>query len=218
MRRYESARRAEQAERTRADIADAARRLFVERGWAATTIRAVAQEAGVSVPTVYATYGDKPGLVRALVESTDLVADGAQQLAELEAGAEADAEAGAGAGGGEPHPGPRRQLAAMAGYDRRLFERAGDLITLIRDAARTEPELATAYLDGRRLADQTRVRVFSAWPPGVLRPGLDVPTAVDIYAAICNLDVYNTLSLERGWPAERIERWWSEALARELLA
>jgi AcrR family transcriptional regulator len=206
MRRYESTRRAVQAEQTRADIADAARRLFVERGWAATTIRAVAQESGVSVPTVYATYGDKPGLVRALVESADLAADGAQQLAELEAGA----------GAGEPDP--RRQLAAMAGYDRRLFERAGDLITLIRDAARTEADLATTYLDGRRLGDQTRVRVFSAWPSGVLRPGLDVPTAVDIYAAICNLDVYNTLRLERGWSAERIERWWSEALARELLA
>lgn len=201
MRRYESARRAEQAERTRADIADAARRLFVERGWAATTIRAVAQEARVSVPTVYATYGDKPGLVRALAESADLAADGDQQLAELEASA----------------LDPRRQLAAMAAYDRRLFERAGDLITLIRDAARTEPDLATAYLDGRHLGDQTRVRVFSAWPAGVLRRGLDVPTAVDIYAAICNLDVYNTLRLERGWSAERIERWWGEALARELL-
>jgi hypothetical protein len=106
----------------------------------------------------------------------------------------------------------------MAGYDRRLFERVGDLITLIRDAARTEPDLATTYFDGRRLGDQTRVRVFSAWPSGVLRPGLDVPTAVDIYAAICNLDVYNTLRLERGWSAEQIERWWSEALARELLA
>ncbi|GAB3428739.1 TetR/AcrR family transcriptional regulator [Flindersiella endophytica] len=202
MRRYESARRAEQAEQTRADIADAARRLFVERGWATTTIRAVAQEAGVSVPTVYATYGDKPGLVRALVESADLAADGAQQLADLEAST----------------LDPQRQLAAMAAYDRRLFERAGDLITLIRDAARTEPDLATAYLDGRRLGDQTRVRVFSAWPSGVLRAALDVPTAVDIYAAICNLDVYNTLHLERGWSADRIEWWWSAALVRELLA
>jgi TetR/AcrR family transcriptional regulator, regulator of cefoperazone and chloramphenicol sensitivity len=199
-RRYDSLRRDAQARQTRSDIAEAARRLFVAHGWAATTIRAVAQEAGVSVPTVYAAYGDKAGLVRALAESADLVADGLRQAAELET-----AE-------------PAGQLAAMAAYDRRLFERAGDLIALIREAARTEPELASAYLDGRRRGDETREQVFSSWPPGVLRPGLDVPAAVDIYAAICNLDVYNTLRLERGWAPDWVEAWWGEVLARELLS
>jgi AcrR family transcriptional regulator len=55
-RRYDSLRRLDQAQRTRADIAEAARRLFVSQGWAATTVRDVAREAGVSVPTVYAAY------------------------------------------------------------------------------------------------------------------------------------------------------------------
>lgn len=200
-RRYDSLRRTAQAQQTRADIAAAARRLFVSQGWAATTVRAVAREAGVSVPTVYTAYGDKTGLVRAVADSAGLSADLPRMLAELEHEA-AD---------------PPRQLAAMAGYDRRLFERAGDLITLIREAGRTEPDLATAYREGRRSADETRLQVFTSWPDGVLRSGLDVPTAVDIYAAICNIDVYNTLTDERGWPSDRIERWWSEALARELL-
>jgi hypothetical protein len=110
------------------------------------------------------------------------------------------------------------QLAAMVGYDRRLFERAGDVIALVREAGRTEPDLATTYRDGRRLGDATRLRVFSAWPPGTLRAGLDVPTAVDIYAAVCTIDVYTTLTEERGWPPDRVERWWAESLARELLA
>jgi TetR/AcrR family transcriptional regulator, regulator of cefoperazone and chloramphenicol sensitivity len=44
-----------------------------------------------------------------------------------------------------------------------------------------------------------------------------VPTAVDVYAALCNIDVYTTLTVERAWQPDRVEQWWSEALARELL-
>ncbi|GLY50799.1 hypothetical protein [Lentzea sp. NBRC 102530] len=153
----------------------------------------------MSVPTVYAAYGDKAGLVRAVAEAADLDADALTMVAELE-----DAE-------------PARQLAAMAAYDRRLFERAGDVIALVREAARTEPELASAYLDGRRRGDETRVRVFSSWPAHTLRDGLTVEEAVDVYAALCNIDVYTTLTVERGWRPDRVERWWGEALARELL-
>ncbi|MCF6471888.1 TetR/AcrR family transcriptional regulator [Nonomuraea sp. MG754425] len=200
-RRYNSLRRVAQAHQTRAEISDAARRLFVSQGWAATTVRDVAREAGVAVPTVYAAYQNKTGLVWALADAADLAADLPQAIDELEATAD-----------------PRRHLAAMAGYDRRLFERAGDLINLIRDAGRTEPDLADFYLLGRRQAGEHRTQVFSSWPDGTLRPGLDVPTAVDIYAALCNVDVYTTLRTECSWSPDRIEQWWGEALARELLS
>ena len=121
-RRYDSLRRTTQAQETRAEIAQAARRLFVSQGWAATTVRDVAREAGVSVPTVYSTYGNKAGLTRALADAADLSADVPRMLAELEA----------------PATDPGRQLAAMAAYDRRLFERAGDIITLVREAGQEE--------------------------------------------------------------------------------
>jgi TetR/AcrR family transcriptional regulator, regulator of cefoperazone and chloramphenicol sensitivity len=198
-RRYNSLRRMNQAHQTRAEIADAARRLFVEQGWAATTVRDVAREAGVSVPTVYAAYQNKTGLVWALVEATGATADLTRMIDELEDTAD-----------------PRQHLAAMASFDRRAFERSGDLIVLVREAGRTEPELADLYRQARRQADRTRVQVFTGWPPGTLRT--DISTAVDIYAALCNIDVYTTLTVERTWPAERVQRWWSETLARELLA
>ncbi|MBT2511092.1 TetR/AcrR family transcriptional regulator [Streptomyces sp. ISL-98] len=201
-RRYDSLRRTTQALETQAEIARAARRLFDSQGWAGTTVRDVAREAGVSVPTVYSTYGNKTGLTRAVADSADLSADAPQMLAELEAAA-AD---------------PGRQLAAMAAYDRRLFERAGDVIMLIREAGRSEPKLATAYRDGRERGDETRVQVFSSWPDGTLRRDLDLGSAVDIYAAICNIDVYTTLTTERGWLPGRIEEWWGQALVRELLS
>ncbi|GAB4585751.1 TetR/AcrR family transcriptional regulator [Nocardia sp. IFM 10818] len=201
-RRYDSLRRAAQAKQTSAEIAEAARKLFLAHGWAATTVRDVAREAGVSVPTVYAAYGNKSGLTKALVDAADLSADAARMIAGLEADA------------GDP----ARQLGAIAGYDRRLFERAGDVIMLVREAGRTEPELAQAYRDGRAAGDRTRVQVFSSWPEGTLRAGLDVASAVDIYAALCNIDVYLTLTVERGWSADRVEQWWCGVLVRELLA
>jgi AcrR family transcriptional regulator len=201
VRKYDSLRRAAQAAETRGEIAVAARRLFVAQGWAATTVRDVAREAGVSVPTVYAAYGNKTGLIQALVESADMDAGPARSLAEIEA---ADGD-------------PAGQIAAMAGYDRRLYERAGDLILLVREAGRVEPDLAGAYRSGRRAGDETRIQVFSSWPDGVLRSGLDVATAVDVYAAVCNIDVYTTLTGERGWTPDRVEAWWTGALTRELL-
>ncbi|WP_203988455.1 TetR/AcrR family transcriptional regulator [Sphaerisporangium rufum] len=201
-RRYDALNRTAQAVQTRAAIARAAHRLFVERGWAATTVRDVARQAGVSVPTVYSAYGNKAGLARALADAADLSADLPRQLRELQ----------------DPAAGPARQLAAMAAFDRRLYERGGEVIVLVREAAREEPQLATAYRDGRRRADHTRREVFASWPAGTLRQGVDAHTAADIYAALCNIDVYLVLTTERGWSPGRVEQWWSRALARELLS
>ncbi|GAA5074267.1 TetR/AcrR family transcriptional regulator [Nocardia iowensis] len=199
-RRYDSLRRIAQAQQTSAEIARAARTLFVAKGWAATTVRDVAREAGVSVPTVYAAYGNKTGLIMALADAADLSADLPRLLTDLETTVD-----------------PRRQLAAMAGYDRRLFERAGDVIMLLREAGRTESELAQAYRAARARADDAHRQVLAAWPPGTLRRDLDVATALDIYAAICNIDVYTELTVERGWSPERVETWWGSVLVRELL-
>ncbi|MDX3100359.1 MurR/RpiR family transcriptional regulator [Nonomuraea angiospora] len=106
----------------------------------------------------------------------------------------------------------------MAAFDRRLFEHAGDVIVPLREAGRTNPEPASLYREARARADGTRVAVFSSWPPGTLRRGLDVPTAGDIYAGLCNIDVYTTLTTERGWSPDRVEQWWGDVLARELLS
>lgn len=200
-RRYDSVLRSAQADDTRRQIAQAARRLFVSRGWGRTTVRDVAREAGVSVPTVYAVYGNKKGLAMALMDAADLAADPARALAEVE-GAAGD---------------PVRQLAASVAFDRRLFERAGDLLTLLREAGRSEPELAAASREGPRRGDEARLRVFSSWPAGTLRAGLDPQSAVDVYAAVCSVDAYTELTSQRGWAPDRVERWWTAALTRELL-
>ncbi len=83
MSRYRSARRRQQAEETRLDILRAARRLFAERGYAATSMADVGAEAEVAVQTIYAGFRSKRGLVMALVDLIDQEADVSSVGAEL---------------------------------------------------------------------------------------------------------------------------------------
>jgi TetR/AcrR family transcriptional regulator, regulator of cefoperazone and chloramphenicol sensitivity len=201
-RKYDSPTRRDQAEATRARIAEAARRIFVERGWAATRVRDVATAAGVSEASVFAIHGNKAGLAKALVDSIDLSADIPRLLEELK-----DAEGD-----------PSRQMAAMVGMDRRLFESGSDLLTLMQEARRSNPDVAAAYLEGRSRGDESRRRMFTGWPKNAFRRGVTPESARDTYAALCNVDVYRVLTEERGWEADRVEQWWHESLVRLLLA
>jgi AcrR family transcriptional regulator len=200
-RRYDSPLRRDQARATRTQIAAAARRLFAGRGWAGTRVRDVAIEAGVAEPTVYAAYGSKAGLALALVDAIDREASAPAAAAEVQMAAD----------------GPARQLGYLVSCDRRLFECGGDVLSALREAGRSEPDLAAAYQKGRARADRIRRDVFSAWPPGALREGTDCQLAADTFAALCNIDVYRVLTEERRWSPERVESWWRGCLHRLLL-
>jgi AcrR family transcriptional regulator len=200
-RRYDSPTRRAQAEETRRAIAHAARALFLERGWAGTRVRDVAERAGVSEPSVYAVYKNKAGLAMGLLDSLDDAADPMRALRELD----------------EATGDPTRQLAVFAAFDRRLFEHGGDAIVVIREAGRAVPDLAEVVSQGRMRGDRNRRRIFRSWPEGTLREGLDVDGARDVYAALCNVDVYHVLTRERGWPPERVEEWWAETTAQLIL-
>ncbi|MFY1689941.1 TetR/AcrR family transcriptional regulator [Plantactinospora sp. WMMB782] len=200
-RRYDSLVRTAQADETRREIARAARRLFLARGWGETTVRDVAREAGVSAPTVYAAYGNKKGLAVALMDAADLAADADRLVADLAAAAD-----------------PAGQLAVSVAFHRRLYERAGDVILLLREGGRTEPELAAAYREGPRRGEEALLGLFSSWPAGTFADGIDPRTAVDVYGVICGIDTYTELTAGRGWSPDRVERWWTGLLTRELLA
>lgn len=201
-RSYRSAVREEQAERTRERIARAARKRFIESGWSGTSVRSVAADAGVSEATVYAIYGTKAGLASSLIDSGEMDADVAQVSADLSA-AEGD---------------PGAQLAAFVRFDRRLFERGGDGLRLTVEGRRNEPALAAAYDQGRARGDDARRRVFSTWPAKARRKGLTVDRALDIYAMVCSIQVFDVATQERGWSADDVERWWVETLTDLLLA
>ncbi|MGH2896919.1 MAG: TetR/AcrR family transcriptional regulator [Solirubrobacteraceae bacterium] len=201
-RRYQSARRRAQAAATRADIAAAARRRFLEGGWSGTRVRDVAREAGVSEATVYATYGSKAGLALALIDAVETDVDLERTTRELDAAA------------GDP----RRQLAALIASDRRLFERAGEVIGVLREAGRQDSALHAAYREGRARGDRLRRRTFTSWPRGTLRRGTSRQSAVDTFAALCNIEIYHLLTEERGWTPDRVQRWWTDSLTILLIA
>lgn len=199
-RTYRSELRDAQAQHTRAVIAREARARFVTTGWAGTSVRSVAQAAGVSEATVYNVYGSKAGLAVSLIDAAEEGADVRRAVAELTA-----------------HEGdPVAQLGAFVSFDRRLFQHGGDVLRVLGEGRRQHAELGDAYDEGRRRGDAQRRRVFTSWPKSMWRNGVDVDRALAIYAMIASLESYDLAVRERGWTPDQVEAWWHEALT-ELL-
>ncbi len=192
--------RQRQALETRRLIADAAGSLFLERGYAATTMDAIAGEAGVAVSTVYAAFKNK----RAILKEIRLAWH--EQTHAREINAEAARQ-----------PDPERRLEMVANASRRQWELGGALVAIYQGAAAADRE-AAAELDealrGRRAALD---RVVEGMEES-LRPGLDVDRAADILRALCLAEVYRELVKDSGWSPDEYESWLSEALKGQLLS
>jgi len=192
--------RQEQAAATRQRIASAARKLFGERGYGATTLAAIAAEAGVAEPTVYAVFGSKKGLLFALRQQMHAEVELPKLTAEAKAA-----------------PDARRKLEGWARLLRRQMERSYDVIAAHREAARVDPAAAEEYrgvLDSRAGVMQELVRELGA----DLRSDLNLRTATDIVWAFSNEEIYRELVQERGWSPDRYETWMARTLKQQLLA
>jgi AcrR family transcriptional regulator len=198
---YRSQLREQQAERTRQLIAAAARSRFLEKGWSGTSVRSVADRAGVSEATVYSVYGTKAGLATSLIDAAEQGANVERAIAELK----------------ENAGNPEAQLRAFVGFDRRLYESAGDVLRILAEARRQHPELGAAYDEGRGRGERERRTVFSSWPSNVWHDGVDVGKALAIYALMVSLEGYDIATTERGWTPDEVEEWWHRTLAQLLL-
>ncbi|MEN3285484.1 MAG: hypothetical protein V7607_6624 [Solirubrobacteraceae bacterium] len=206
-RRYESPRRREQAAATRRQILAAAQRLFERQGYAATTMAAIAAEAGVALKTVYVAFETKSGLLRELWhlllrgdEDDVPVADRRWYQAVLE------------------EPDPERQLRLTARNSRIVKERAGALLGVIRSAASTDPDAAGLW--SRIQADfyDNQHAIAQALQAGkALRRGLTVARAADVLWTLNHPDLWLLLVGERGWTPHEWERWFSETIRSQLL-
>ena len=205
-RRYDMSNRARQATETRRRIAEAAARLFVRDGYGATTINAIAAEAGVAVPTVYATLKTKQAILWAVIELTAGNADQAP-LAERQWWREMERERD-----------PRETLAKFARIHREICDREAAVFTVFETAANVDPEVAPVMRqkEQARYSDQSRV-VRSLKRQGQLRAGLSVRKASDIIWALATERSYLALVRDRGWRAEDYEDWLSAQLAAALL-
>lgn len=198
-RRYESPRRRQQAAATRRRILAAAERLFAEQGYAAVTMEAIAQQAGVSLATIYLYFPGRTAVVGALVE--EIVAAPELSVEQIIQGAE-----------------PQEQLRAGTHILRRLNERSWLITDILRSQQGNDPEIAQlwALWQQRHLNAIRRAMVVVAKTDG-LRPGLSAETAVDVFYAIAGTEVYRALVRERGWTPEEYEHWLFEVARRELL-
>jgi TetR/AcrR family transcriptional regulator, regulator of autoinduction and epiphytic fitness len=206
-RKYDIAHRARQVAETRHRIVEAAARLFLRQGYAATSINAIAAEAGVAVQTVYASMRTKRDILEAVIQSR---VRGDEDEVALTAGAgwrEMEAEGD-----------PRQKLAKFVRIHREICEQEAELFAVLETAAAVDPDVAPLLRDKERFRyeDQARV-VRSLRRQGGLRPGLSTRKAGDIVWALASERVYLALVKDRGWSAAQYEGWLTNQLAAALL-
>jgi AcrR family transcriptional regulator len=206
-RRYDSPRRREQAAATRREILEAAQPLFERQGYAATTMAAIASEAGVALKTVYVAFETKSGLLRALWHL-------------LLRGDEADVPVADRPWYREvvDEPDPERQLRLNARNARVVKERAAALMRVIRDAAPADPDIAALWDRIQSdFYDNQRSIVKAMDSKKALGRGLDVTRAADILWTLNHPDTWQLLVRERGWTPEQWEQWFGDTAASQLL-
>jgi TetR/AcrR family transcriptional regulator of autoinduction and epiphytic fitness len=206
-RRYDMANRARQAADTRRRIVAAAARLFLRHGYAATSMTAVAAEAGVAVQTVYASMRTKRDILAAVIQSSVRGDDDAVPIAAGMRWREMEAEAD-----------PREKLAMFARIHREICEREAELFVVLETAAAVDMEIAPLLRDKERFRYQDQARVArSLRRQGQLRPGLSARKASDVVWALASERVYLALVRECRWSVEQYEAWLVDQLAAALL-
>jgi AcrR family transcriptional regulator len=201
-------RRRERARATRRAVLAAARRLFVGDGYGATTIQAVADEAGVAVQTVYAAFGNKRTILAELLD-VSIAGDDEAVVVNAREWMRPVWEA----------PTAAERLRAYAAAVARIMAGAGDVFAVVTAAAATDPdvvELAATAEQRRRIGAASVVE--SVRSVGALRPGLEPERAVDVLWLLNSPAVFGQLVRQAGWSQQEYESWLADAMVRELLA
>lgn len=192
--------RKRQAQLTQDEILGAARRLFAERGYSRTSVRDIAEAAGVSAQTVYDSIGSKQALVARLNDLIDSEAD----IASI---------ASAAAQSGDP-----QQVAGLsAKVARSILEHCGDIVHALVTGAASEPELAAVLSEGhRRHVEGARMAVGLLQRMRALADGVDPEAAVDTLSVLSDAQYALLLQRDYSWSLDRIEAWMT-ATSRTLL-
>jgi AcrR family transcriptional regulator len=208
-RRYDNAGRAARAAANRVAVLRAGQDVLVEKGYAGTTMAAIARAAGVSVETVYKGFGSKIELVGQILDTAVVGDDEPVSLIER-----ADFGSALRAGSGAD------VLGAFCASSCRILERIGPLIGALFVAARAgEPELRTLTAEAgrRRLADFTRVAEAIA-ATGDLHPDLDVAEAAETLWTVGSPELYLQFREDLGWSNDRYRTWLTRSTRVLLLA
>jgi AcrR family transcriptional regulator len=199
-------RREERARDRRQRVTDAASRLFLERGYVATTIEAIAREAAVAPATVYQAFGTKQAILARILDMT--IAGDAGPAALLERDWVRQAT---------QHPDPRQRLALVIQHTSQVAARTAPIKEVMRDAAAADPAVRQLlYQDDQRryLTQQALVDLVIGENP--LRAGCDRDHAVATFFALVNSHCYQLLARHLSWSPADWQQWLSGVLDHEL--
>jgi len=200
-RSYYSLVRQKQADETRGRIAEGARRLILRQGYEAATIEAIAREAGVATPTVYAVYGSKRNILKELVDRAAFGPGYQELVGEVMAMRDV-----------------RARLESAARIARRIYDAERTELALLRQAGVVVPELAAIEHEkecGRYEAQAESIAQLAA--SGKMREDLSATEARDILWTMTGRDIYRMLVVERGWSSERYEAWLQKTIVASLV-
>jgi AcrR family transcriptional regulator len=201
-RRYDNSRRQAQARATRLRVIEAAKRMFTEHGYPATTIEAIAEAADTPLPTLYRLFGSKRALLAAVLDTSFGGDDEPVAFGDRPAVRAAREETD-----------PVRMVNAFARVVREFMERSSAILHVLATAAQVDADAAGLLDEIRRQRHTGQSRIVTALDAsGALDPSLDKAEAADIVYALLSPDVHRVLTVERGWPADRYERWVARSL------
>lgn len=207
-RTYSSPLREEAARRTRITIREAATRLFVRDGYVSTTVKHIAEEAGVAVRTVFTAFpGGKADLFREALD--DAVAGDEPRTATRPP---------------VRRPGDRRTTDAdfiieqVVGYGAEMLERAGGLLMTSVESSGADPDMRRfAEDDARATAENARTIAEGLHHGGWLRHGVTVDHAADVLFTLSSPQVHSLLRRDCDWDVERYRAWLADTLRATLL-
>ena len=203
---YHSPLRAEQADGTRRRILAAARELFLARGYAGTTVVAVAQAAGVSPDTVYVSLGGKQGLLEGVLSLARYDPEDPAQRDQAHRRDEAAALV-------DPH----QRLRRLVELSCEALARTSPVHTVLRGAADGHPFAAELYARMLGLRLGVQANNLETYLGSSLRPGLTLEQAAERYSALLSPELYHLLTVERRWSTRRYASWVTDLLDHDLL-
>jgi len=178
-------------EGTRRVILASARKLFGSRGYGATTLEAIARDAGVAVQTVYANFGTKRAI-----------------LLEVLKAAEAEGELLSIIGRFVAEKDPVRKLELAAAFNRIFYHQSADVYRILRGASASDPVIAKVeHVADKDLRDRCAGVVRALARSGTLRKGLTQKEAIDVFAMLAGPEIFRQLVTNFGWTPTEYETW-----------
>ncbi len=202
---YDSSRRRAQAQRTQSRVVEVARQHFLTAGYGATSISAIAAEAGASVESVYKSFGGKARLLKGVFDAEFA---GPGVLSSNETAQRLSAE---------EHD-PYTRLRAFGTLVAEIGPRVTPIALLVRDGAVSDPDLARVWeqLNQERLARMAS-HAERLDRDGHLRPAVSVTEARDVLWSLSSPELYDLLVRRQRWEVNRFGSWVGNAYIKALL-